>query len=202
MTSERVFASDGFTVERVVVGALDNNVFLITDSATGAALIVDAADEPDKILSMATGVDVRAVFTTHGHWDHHQAVPEVTDTLQVPFMIHVLDAPIADKDTYTRVEPGTLMIGKTEAKVVHTPGHTPGSVCLVLDGVVFTGDTLFPGGPGATRFEHSSFATIIRSIETELFTLGDATVVLPGHGGSTTIGTERPQLAEWVERGW
>jgi glyoxylase-like metal-dependent hydrolase (beta-lactamase superfamily II) len=85
---------------------------------------------------------------------------------------------------------------------VHTPGHTPGSVCLVLEGVVLTGDTLFPGGPGATRFGHSSFVTIIESLERELFTLADDTVVLPGHGDPTTIGIERPQLASWIERGW
>ena len=202
MSTERVFASPAFVVDRIVVGTIDNNVFVITDSATGDALLIDAADEPANILSMVDGVAVTAVFTTHGHWDHHQAIPTVTDELGVPFMIHVLDAASAGKDVDVEIEAGTLKIGETTATVALTPGHTPGSVCLILDGVVFTGDTLFPGGPGATRFEHSSFATIIQSIEAELFTLPDTTVVLPGHGESTTIGTERPQLAEWIERGW
>jgi glyoxylase-like metal-dependent hydrolase (beta-lactamase superfamily II) len=89
-----------------------------------------------------------------------------------------------------------------EAQILHTPGHTPGSICIALEGVVITGDTLFPGGPGATRFDHSSFDTIIESISTKLFTLPDNTVVLPGHGDATTIGTERPQLLTWIDRGW
>ena len=117
-------------------------------------------------------------------------------------MLHPLDATIAGKPIDAAIETGTLPIGRTEAMVLHTPGHTPGSVCLSLPGVVFTGDTLFPGGPGATRFDHSSFATIIESLETELFSLPDETIVFPGHGASTTIGTERPQLASWIERGW
>ena len=96
----------------------------------------------------------------------------------------------------------TTEIEAIPATVLSTPGHTPGSVCLSLPGVVFTGDTLFPGGPGATRFNHSSFPTIIESIESALFTLDDETVVLPGHGASTTIGKERPELASWIERGW
>jgi glyoxylase-like metal-dependent hydrolase (beta-lactamase superfamily II) len=86
--------------------------------------------------------------------------------------------------------------------ILHTPGHTPGSVCVLLEGVVLTGDTLFPGGPGATHFSHGSFPTIIGSIEEHLFTLPDDTIVFPGHGEGTTIGAERPQLPDWIERGW
>ncbi len=197
-----VYRSDGFTISRIAVGPLDNNVYLITDSATGEALIVDAADDAQRILDLAGDVRVRGVFTTHGHWDHHQAVPEVTEALGVPFMVHPLDTGMAGKSEGVVTEAGPLAIGHTQATVLHTPGHTPGSVCLALDGVVLTGDTLFPGGPGATRFEDSSFTTIIESLETKLFVLPDDTVVLPGHGASTTIGTERPLLASWIERGW
>ncbi len=117
-------------------------------------------------------------------------------------MLHAADVEIAGKTPDVLLAEGTLPVGEVIAQIVHTPGHTHGSVCIALDGVVLTGDTLFPGGPGATRFDHSSFDTIIRSIESKLFALPDDTVVLPGHGAATTIGTERPQLPAWIERGW
>ena len=199
---EFIFTGDDFTVKVAVVGPLDNNVYLIEDTASGDALLIDAADDAAAILEFVGDTPVIGVFTSHGHWDHHQAVPAVPQALDAPFMLHALDQPIAGKDPDVNIEAGTLNIGETVATVAHTPGHTPGSVCLSLPGVVFTGDTLFPGGPGATRFDHSSFATIIDSLERELFTLPDGTVVFPGHGASTTIGTERPHLASWIERGW
>ncbi len=197
-----VFKGDGFTITRVVVGQLDNNAYLVEDSATRDALLVDAPDDAPALIEFVGDAPLLGVFTTHGHWDHHQAIPEVTRALGVPFMLHPLDGEIAEKVIDVDIVPGTLTIGNTVATVLHTPGHTPGSVCLAIDGVVLTGDTLFPGGPGATRFDHSSFTTIIESIENQLFVLPDDTLVLPGHGDSTTIGTERPQLAAWIERGW
>ena len=141
-------------------------------------------------------------MATHGHWDHHDAVPVVTEALDVAFLLHVEDEQIAGKTPDWYIDEGELSIGATTGVVLHTPGHTPGSICLLLDGVVLTGDTLFPGGPGATRFAYSSFDTIIESIETRLFPLDDETVVLPGHGAATTIGSERPQLGSWIARGW
>ncbi|MCL1587284.1 MAG: MBL fold metallo-hydrolase [Actinomycetia bacterium] len=197
-----VLKGDGFTVSRVVVGPLDNNVYLIEDTESGDALLIDAADDPEAIMRFVGDTNVVGVFTTHGHSDHHEAVPEVPQALDAPFILHPLDATIAGKPIDAAITTGPLPIGDTVATVAHTPGHTPGSVCLSLPGVVFTGDTLFPGGPGATRFGHSSFTTIIESLETELFSLPDETIVFPGHGASTTIGTERPQLTSWIERGW
>jgi glyoxylase-like metal-dependent hydrolase (beta-lactamase superfamily II) len=197
-----IHKGDGFTVSRIVVGQLDNNTYLIEDTATGDALIVDAADESSRIVDFVGDATVIGVLTTHGHWDHHQAIPQVTRELDVPFMLHPLDGEIAGKRIDVEIVPGPLRVGDTTLKVLHTPGHTPGSVCVALDGVVLTGDTLFPGGPGATRFDHSSFTTIIESIEGTLFVLPDETLVLPGHGDSTTIGAERPLLASWIERGW
>jgi glyoxylase-like metal-dependent hydrolase (beta-lactamase superfamily II) len=202
MSSETVFEGNGFAISRIVTAPLDNNVYLITCTTTGASLIVDASSEPEAIAALAEGTDVRGVVTTHGHWDHHGAIPEVSDTLDVAFMLHSDDAEIAGKTPDTTLVEGPLEIGNVKAHILHTPGHTPGSICIALDGVVITGDTLFPGGPGATRFDHSSFDTIIESINTKLFPLPDDTVVLPGHGDSTTIGTERPQLPAWIERGW
>ena len=202
MTPKVAHRGPGYTIHTIVVGPLDNNVYLVVDDETQASFIVDAAADPDAILEFAEGTDVQAVVTTHGHWDHHQAVPLVTDALDVPFLLHADDEEIAAKTPDWYLEAGELTIGETTALVVHTPGHTPGSICLVFEGAVITGDTLFPGGPGATRFEYSSFPTIIESILDELFVLPDDTTVLPGHGAATTIGSERPQLPEWVERGW
>lgn len=202
MPSEVAFDGEGFVVTRIVTEPLDNNVYLITCTETRSSLIVDAASDTGGILALATDTDVVAVFTTHGHWDHHGAIPALTDRLSVPFMVHELDEDLAGRASDSPLLKGEMLLGNVTMEILHTPGHTPGSVCISLDGVVLTGDTLFPGGPGATRFEHSSFERIIESIESKLFTLADETVVLPGHGAATTIGTERPQLPAWIARGW
>lgn len=202
MTGETVHTAAGFTIDRIVVGPLETNVYLIRDTGSDAAALVDAADEPGRILEFARGASVVEVLTTHGHHDHHGAVPQVPDALGVPFLLHPDDATIAGKQPDAPLVEGTRRIGDLAIDVVHTPGHTPGSVCLLLDGVAITGDTLFPGGPGATRFPYSSFDEIIESITTTVFTLPDHTVVLPGHGAPTTVGTERPHLRAWIERGW
>ena len=202
MPGERVFHGEGFSIDRIVTPPLENNVYLITCTATKVSLIVDAAGDPDAVITLADGTNVKGVATTHGHWDHHGAIPEVTDALDVPFMLHNADVELAGKEPRSPLVEGPISIGDVEAQILHTPGHTQGSVCILLDGVVLTGDTLFPGGPGATRFDHSSFDAIIESISSKLFTLPDDTVVLPGHGDATTIGTERPQLSAWIERGW
>ena len=196
-----VHRGPGFEVYGLVVGPLDNNVLVIRDLDTDHAIIVDAADDAEAIADAVDGLHVGAIMTTHGHWDHHQAAPALSASLGVPLLLHPDDAAITDlaADPLT---PGRHVVGSTVATVVHTPGHTPGSVCILLDGVALTGDTLFPGGPGATRFDHSDFDRIIASIRTELFSLPDETTVIPGHGASTTVGAERPQLQDWIDRRW
>jgi glyoxylase-like metal-dependent hydrolase (beta-lactamase superfamily II) len=202
VAGELVFQGDRFDIHRIVTPPLENNVYRIRCTETNASLIVDAASDSDAIVALAEDTKVQAVVATHGHSDHHGAIPEVTNTLGVPFMLHEADTDLAGKTPDPVLVEGPLVIGNVEAQILHTPGHTPGSICIALEGAVITGDTLFPGGPGATRFDHSSFDTIIDSISTKLFTLPDDTVVLPGHGDATTIGTERPQLSTWIERGW
>lgn len=196
------FTGDGYTVAGVVVGPLENNAFIVRCISTKTALIIDAAAEAGSVLALAHDADVEAVFTTHGHWDHHQAADEVSSSLGVPTMLHPADSGIAGRNFDIDISEGPIAIGDVRAEIISTPGHTPGSVCLALPGLVFTGDTLFPGGPGATRFPYSSFDTIIDSITSQLFTMHDDTVVMPGHGNATTIGNERGQLQTWIDRGW
>jgi glyoxylase-like metal-dependent hydrolase (beta-lactamase superfamily II) len=191
-------------IHRYVVGPVDNNVFVLRCKQTGEALLVDAANEHDKLLACCRELGVRQVVETHGHWDHIQAVPALRDA---GYEVAVAAADAAMLPSYDLVlEAGApLHVGRLSVRTIATPGHTPGSVCFVIQGspVVLTGDTLFPGGPGNTRSELGDFALITRSIEQELFApLPDETLVLPGHGASTTIGKERPHFDEWLARGW
>ncbi|MFZ9481967.1 MAG: MBL fold metallo-hydrolase [Ilumatobacteraceae bacterium] len=192
-------------VHKVVVGPYDNNVFVVRCRATGDAVLIDAANEHERLLEMCTALGVRSVIETHGHWDHIQAVPALRDAgLEVA--VARADAPrLADVGYDLFIDDTEVIeVGRLRLHAIHNPGHTPGSVSLLVDAkpLLFSGDTLFPGGPGATKFEGGDFATIIHSIDTLLFTLPAETLVLPGHGLDTTIGTERPHLQEWVDRGW
>ncbi len=191
-------------VHRVVVGPVDNNVYVVRCRETGEALLIDAANEHDLLLELCRSLGVRQVVETHGHWDHIQAVEAVRDA---GFDVAVTEADAGMLPSYDQLleDRSTLEVGSLRIDTIATPGHTPGSMCFAVRGtpLLFTGDTLFPGGPGNTSFEHSDFATIIRSIEDRLFSkFGSDTVVLPGHGAGTTIGTESPHLDEWIERGW
>jgi glyoxylase-like metal-dependent hydrolase (beta-lactamase superfamily II) len=191
-------------IHQVVVGPFENNVFVLRCRGTGDAVLIDAANEHELLLDLARSLGVRRVLETHGHWDHIQAVPELRDagysvgvTAEDAAMLPSYDEVLADDDV--------IEVGRLRLRTVHTPGHTPGSMCFLVEGkpLVFSGDTLFPGGPGNTSLEGGDFPTIIRSVEDRLFRpLAADTLVLPGHGASTTIGAERPHLQEWVDRGW
>ena len=190
-------------IDKYVVGPFENNVFVVRDKGTGAALIVDAANEHDLLLEVSRATGVRRVLTTHGHWDHIQAVTALRDA-GIEVGVASADAEMLPSYDFTIPDDDVLTLGDLRLRAVHTPGHTPGSTCFLLEGhpVLFSGDTLFPGGPGNTKFENASFDQIITSIDRRLFTLDPDILVLPGHGLDTTIGTERPHLDEWVERGW
>ncbi len=199
-----VWNATGVEIHEVVVGPVDNNVFVLRCTETGDAVLLDAANEHERLLDLCRHLGVRRVLETHGHWDHIQAVPamrdagyEVAVTAEDAGMLPSYDDILADDDV--------LEVGRLRLRTIHTPGHTPGSMCFRLEGhpILFSGDTLFPGGPGATKFEGGHFPTIIRSIEDRLFVpLEGDVIVLPGHGGPTTIGAEKPHLQEWIDRGW
>ncbi len=190
-------------IHKVVVGPMDNNVFVLRCKQTGDAVLVDAANEHDRLLDLCRALDVRQVIETHGHWDHIQAVPQLRDA---GYRVHVTAEDAAMLPSYDEIleDESVIDVGRLRLHTIHTPGHTPGSMSFRLDGspVLFSGDTLFPGGPGNTSFEGGDFETIIESVDRRLFTLPADTLVLPGHGDDTTIGTERPHLQEWVDRGW
>jgi len=192
-------------VHKVVVGPYDNNVFVVRCRQTGDAVLIDAANEHEQLLELCQRLGVRRVLETHGHWDHIQAVPAIREA-GYEVAVTAADAPMLKDVGYDVLldDAEVIEVGRLRLDAIHNPGHTPGSISFhVRDTpLLFTGDTLFPGGPGNTGFEGGDFDTIIRSIDDRLFTFPDTTVVLPGHGVDTTIGAERPHLQEWVDRGW
>jgi len=191
-------------VHRLVVGPIDNNVWVVRCKQTGAAVLLDAANEHERLLELCARLGVGRVLETHGHWDHIQAVPAVRDA-GYDVAVTAADADMLPSYDSLLDDDAVIEVGRLRLRTIATPGHTPGSMCFRLEGspLLFSGDTLFPGGPGATGFPGGDFATIIRSIDERLFgPLPADTVVLPGHGADTTIGDESPHLQEWVDRGW
>ncbi len=195
-------------ITKIAVGPMNNNAYLLRCRATDEQLLIDAANEADTLLGMIGDDGIASVVTTHQHGDHWQALAEVVaatgartyagreDAAGIPVRT---DVPVDDGDT--------IRVGRVELTARHLVGHTPGSIALVYDDPhghphVFTGDCLFPGGPGRTT-QAAEFNSLMNGLETKLFdVLPDETWIYPGHGNDTTIGTERPHLAEWRSRGW
>jgi glyoxylase-like metal-dependent hydrolase (beta-lactamase superfamily II) len=198
-----LLAETGYEVHAVVVGPMENNVFVIRCTETGAGVLIDAANEHERLLELCRALEVRLVIETHGHWDHIQAVPAVRDA---GYEVAVTAADSDMLPSYDSIleDDEVIEVGRLRLRTIATPGHTRGSMCFALEGspLMFSGDTLFPGGPGNTSFEGGDFAAIIDSLDQRLFTYPTGTIVLPGHGNWTTIGNERPHLPEWVDRGW
>jgi glyoxylase-like metal-dependent hydrolase (beta-lactamase superfamily II) len=190
-------------IEKLIVGPFENNVFVVRCKGTGEAVIIDAANEHDLLLEVSRETGVRRVLTTHGHWDHIQAVEAMRDA-GIDVGIATDDASMLPAYDFVIPDDEVLSVGDLRLRTIHNPGHTPGSTSFLLEGhpLLFTGDTLFPGGPGTTKGQGGDFDQIIESIDRRLFTLPADLLVLPGHGLDTTIGTERPHLQEWVDRGW
>jgi len=190
-------------VDKLVVGPYENNVFIVRCKGTGDAVLIDAANEHELLVEVCRATGVRRVLTTHGHHDHIGAVQAVRDA-GIDVGIAAEDAEMLPAYDFTIPGDEVYAVGDLRLRAVHTPGHTRGSTSFLLEGtpLLFSGDTLFPGGPGQTRTPGASFEQILTSIDRKLFTLPIETLVLPGHGLDTTIGTERPHLEEWADRGW
>jgi glyoxylase-like metal-dependent hydrolase (beta-lactamase superfamily II) len=199
----------GLTISKLAVSDMANNAYLLRDPESGEALLIDAAAEPEALLALIGDADLRTVVTTHGHWDHHRALPQVVEATGAATVAHPADAADLPVPVTRPVEHGdTVPVGGQTLDVVHLRGHTPGSIALVWrapDGSthVFTGDSLFPGGVGNTQQDPRRFASLIDDVEQRIFAvLPDDTWIYPGHGNDTTLGAERPHLGEWRERGW
>jgi len=197
-------ADSGFEIHKVVVGPVDNNVFVLRCTETGESLLIDAANEHGKLLELAKALNVRRIVETHGHWDHIAAIPAMRDA---GYSVGVTRENASMLDSYDEIlEDDTMIeVGRLKLRTIHSPGHTPGSMSFKLEGapVLFTGDTLFPGGAGATKFPGGDFPTIMHSIEDRFYrVMSDDVLVLPGHGDDTTIGAEKPHFDDWVARGW
>ena len=197
-------------VRKCSVSEMDNNAYLISCRRTGAQLMIDAAAEPDRLrqLVAAGSGQLDVVVTTHGHWDHHRALEQVVAEFSPRTAAGAEDAEEIPVAPDVRLAHGDqVTVGALVLDVVALRGHTPGSIALALtDGAgrihLFTGDSLFPGGPGRTT-DADAFASLMGDLQARVFDVyPDTTVVHPGHGDSTTLGAERPQLAQWRERGW
>ncbi|MFJ2620140.1 MBL fold metallo-hydrolase [Glutamicibacter sp. NPDC087344] len=195
------FSLDGGTWE------VDNNVWIVGDE--NEVIVIDPAHNSQAILEVIGKREVMAVLLTHGHDDHIRAAAQFSDEVDAPLFLNpedqmLWDAVYPERDIDAEIHEGdSFTVGGSTLTALHTPGHSPGSTCFYAQdrGVLFSGDTLFQGGPGATGRSYSSFETIIDSIRTKLLTLPAETVVNTGHGAATTIGDEAPNLDEWIARG-
>jgi glyoxylase-like metal-dependent hydrolase (beta-lactamase superfamily II) len=189
------------TITKVSVGPMDNNAYLLRSG--GEMLLIDAADDAATLLGVIGDARLDTVVTTHRHADHWQALAEVVDKTGAESMAHIDDAaeiPVVNRD----LRDGEMIsVGSAELEVIHLVGHTPGSIALLYQNHLFTGDSLFPGGVGNTRGNATNFESLINDVEHKLFDrLPDDTWFYPGHGKDSTLGAERPSLPEWRARGW
>jgi glyoxylase-like metal-dependent hydrolase (beta-lactamase superfamily II) len=195
-------------VRKLSVESFDNNVYVLACARTRQALLVDVAARPERLAEAVEGFEVLAAVQTHGHWDHVRAWDGVRDELGLPVWGHEGDAELFPRPVDRALGDGDrLAVGDLEVEVLHVPGHTEGSLLYLVEGAarphLVTGDTLFPGGPGNTFGSADNHRRIMDGLEARVFDrLPDETWVYPGHGDDTTLGTERPHLQEWRDRGW
>lgn len=195
-------------VRKLSVEEMDNNIYVIACDRTSQALLVDVAARPERIAEALADVEPVAAVQTHGHWDHVRAWDGVRDDLDIPVWGHPGDDGLFPRPVDRELRDGdVLTVGDLEVEVIHLPGHTEGSLLYLVRGDerphLFSGDTLFPGGPGNTFGSTENHARIMDGLEERIFgPLPDHTWVYPGHGGDTTLGVERPDLQEWRDRGW
>jgi glyoxylase-like metal-dependent hydrolase (beta-lactamase superfamily II) len=194
------------SITKVSVGPMDNNAYLLRSGS--AQLLIDAANEPARLLELIGSTALATVVTTHRHADHTQALAEVVRATGAASLAHADDAQEVPVVTGTLRDGDTVPVGDCALEVIHLVGHTPGSIALLYQdpdgtGHLFTGDSLFPGGVGNTRGNQKNFTSLINDVERKLFDrMPDDTWFYPGHGKDSTLGAERPHLAEWRARGW
>ena len=202
---------EGITITKLAVGPMDNNAYLLRCASTGEGLLIDAANEADRLIELIGDTPVTWIVTTHRHGDHWQALAEVQAATGAAVVAHPDDAgelPVSADDDV--VDGDVIRFGEAAVSVIHLRGHTPGSIALSYDAEgrlagsphLFTGDSLFPGGPGKTA-SPKDFTSLMDDLEARVFgKLPDPTWVYPGHGNDTALGAERPHLPEWRARGW
>lgn len=196
------------TITKVSVGPMDNNAYLLACRHTGEQLLIDAANEPDRLLKLAGEGGLATVVTTHQHADHWQALADVVAATGARSVAHRLDAETLPVESETVEEGSRIPVGASALEVIHLVGHTPGSIALLYQDPqgtphLFTGDSLFPGGVGNTWGDAERFTSLINDVEHKIFDrLPDDTWFYPGHGKDSTLGAERPALPEWRARGW
>ena len=199
----------GLTITKVATPPFENNCYLLRCTTTGQTLLVDAAGDAPQLLDLVGDGILTTVVETHGHWDHVQALEDVVRASRASVVAHSGDAKDLPVPVDRLVGDGdTVHVGNCSLTVIHLRGHTPGSIALLYDADpqaphLFSGDSLFPGGPGNTEKDPVRFASLLDDLGMKVFDrLPDTTWVYPGHGKDTTLGAERPSLAEWRQRGW
>jgi glyoxylase-like metal-dependent hydrolase (beta-lactamase superfamily II) len=189
------------TITKVSVGPMDNNAYLL--SSGGELLLIDAANDAATLLALIGDRQLNTIVTTHRHPDHWQALEEMVEKTGAESTAHIDDAaeiPVVNEDLR---DGETVTVGDCELEVIQLVGHTPGSIALLYQNHLFTGDSLFPGGVGNTHGNKDDFESLLNDVEHKLFDrLPDDTWFYPGHGKDSTLGAERPHLAEWRQRGW
>lgn len=195
------------TITKLSVGPMDNNAYLLRCHRTGEQLLIDAANEPERLLALVGGAGLATVVTTHQHPDHWFGLSDVLAATGAASLAHPADADELPAVTRTVVEGDAVRVGECPLSVIHLVGHTPGSIALWYDDPgghphLFTGDSLFPGGPGKTT-DPTDFTSLMDDLEAKVFgRLPDDTWFYPGHGNDSTLGAERPAIPEWRARGW
>lgn len=225
-TTTLLFDFPELTIRRAVVSEMANNVYVLTGKHSGTQVLIDAADDAAAIESLLTEAagdaeapaELALIATTHSHWDHIRALAALEAAYEVPTAAGADDAPHITAETGVEAEchlrdGDVLKLNEIVLTAVHLRGHTPGSIAFVLKiqasdtvpetTIIFSGDSLFPGGVGNTEKDPARFVSLLDDVEARLFDrYDDNAVVLPGHGNGTTLGVERPALPEWRERGW
>lgn len=197
---ELVLEEKGIRIEKFVLGPYGTNCYIIVCPLSGESVLIDAPAEEAKLLARLRGTHPKYILITHSHMDHLLGLSRVRSKLKIPVAIHPLDSKALSQSPEIHLSDGDIItFGRIKLKVIHTPGHTPGSLCFLTERFLISGDTLFPGGPGKTRTP-SDLNQIIEAITTKLFVLSDETQIFPGHGDSTVLKKEKAEYAVFASR--